>query len=108
MELLHGEQVVWRGRPSPRASVAFLARWGTVSLVPGVLATVLSVKGLPTVLALGDWWVVSIVLVLLVMARGARSCAIRGDSRSRTCASSSGTASSPAPSKPRRSRGFKT
>jgi len=69
MELLHGEQVVWRGRPSPRASVAFLARWGTVSLVPGVLATVLSVKGLPTVLALGDWWVVSIVLVLLVMAR---------------------------------------
>jgi uncharacterized membrane protein YdbT with pleckstrin-like domain len=69
MELLHGERVIWRGRPSPRASLAVVARWGTASLIPAVLATVLSVKGAPTVLALGDWWVISIVLVLLVAVR---------------------------------------
>lgn len=69
MELLRGEQVIWRGQPSPRSSVAFFARWGTLSLVPGVLATVLSAKGAPTVLSLGDWWVISLVLVVLVAIR---------------------------------------
>ena len=69
MELLRGEQVIWRGQPSPRASLAFFARWGTLSLVPAVAATVLWAKGMPTGLSVGDWWVVSIVLVVLVVIR---------------------------------------
>lgn len=69
MELLGGEQVLWRGQPSPRASVAFFARWGTLSLVPAVLATILWANGASTGLSIGDWWVFSIVLVLLVIVR---------------------------------------
>jgi uncharacterized membrane protein YdbT with pleckstrin-like domain len=69
VELLQGEQVIWRGQPSPRSSVGFLARWGTLSLVPAVLATVLWAKGAPTGLSVGDWWVISIVLVVLVITR---------------------------------------
>ncbi len=69
MELLRDEQVIWRGQPSPRSSVAFFARWGTVSLLPAVLATILWRNGAPTGLSVGDWWVVSIVLVVLVILR---------------------------------------
>lgn len=69
MELLSGEQVLWRGQPSPRASVAFFARWGTLSLVPAVLATILWANGASTGLSIGDWWVISVVLVLVVIVR---------------------------------------
>ena len=69
MELLRGDQVIWRGQPSPRSSVAFFARWGTLSLVPGVAATMLWDKGAPTGFSVGDWWVISIVLVVLVVIR---------------------------------------
>jgi len=69
VELLRGEQVIWRGQPSPRSSVAFFARWGTLSLVPAVAATMLWDKGAPTGLSVGDWWVISIVLVVLVIIR---------------------------------------
>ena len=69
MELLQGEQVIWRGQPSPRSSVAFFARWGTLSLVPAVVATMLWDKGAPTGFSAGDWWVISIVLVVLVIIR---------------------------------------
>ena len=61
--------MIWRGQPSPRASLAFFARWGTLSLVPAAAATVLWAKGMPTGLSVGDWWVVSIVLVVLVVIR---------------------------------------
>ena len=69
MELLRGEQVIWRGQPSPRSSVAFFARWGTLSLVPAIVATILWDKGAPTGFSAGDWWVISIVLVVLVIIR---------------------------------------
>jgi len=49
--------------------VAFFARWGTLSLLPAVLATVLWANGGPTGLSIGDWWVISIVLVVLVIIR---------------------------------------
>ncbi len=71
MELAQGEQVIWRGQPSPRSSVAFFTRWGTLSLVPAVVATMLWDKGAPTGLSVGDWWVISIVLVVLVIIRDA-------------------------------------
>ncbi len=69
MELLRDEHVVWRGQPSPRSSVAFFARWGSLSLLPAVLATVLWSNGSPTGLSIGDWWVISIVLVVIVIIR---------------------------------------
>jgi uncharacterized membrane protein YdbT with pleckstrin-like domain len=69
VDLLQGEQILYRGQPSPRSSVAFFARWGTLALVPGVLATVLAANGWPTVLSLGDWWVITIVLLVLVIIR---------------------------------------
>lgn len=69
MELLRGEQVLYSGQPSPRASIAFFARWGTLALVPGILASVLAANGWPTLLSLGDWWVISAVLVVMVIIR---------------------------------------
>jgi uncharacterized membrane protein YdbT with pleckstrin-like domain len=69
VDLLEGEQVTWRGQPSPRSSVAYFARWGTLSLVPAVAATILWAKGAPTGVSAGDWWVVSIVLLVLVIIR---------------------------------------
>jgi uncharacterized membrane protein YdbT with pleckstrin-like domain len=69
MKLLRGEHVIWRGQPSPRSSVTFFARWGTLSIVPAVVATVLWARGAPTGPSVGDWWVASIVLVVLVIIR---------------------------------------
>ena len=69
MQLLRSEQVLYSGQPSPRASIAFFARWGTLALVPGILATILSGNGWPTLLPLGDWWVISAVVLVLVIIR---------------------------------------
>ncbi len=69
MELLQGEQILYRGQPSPRSSIAFFARWGTLALIPGVLATILAANGWPTLLSVGDWWVITIVLLVLVIIR---------------------------------------
>jgi uncharacterized membrane protein YdbT with pleckstrin-like domain len=69
VELLRDEQVIWRGQPSARSSVAFFARWGTLSLMPAVLATILWSNGSPTGLSIGDWWVISLVLVVMVIFR---------------------------------------
>ncbi len=69
VELLQGEQILYRGQPSPRSSIAFFARWGTLALVPGVLATIIAANGWPTVLSVGDWWVITIVLLVLVIIR---------------------------------------
>jgi uncharacterized membrane protein YdbT with pleckstrin-like domain len=69
VDLLAGEVVLYAGQPSPRSSIAFFARWGTLALLPGILASVAAVNGVPTVLSLGDWWVISLVLLVLVIIR---------------------------------------
>ena len=64
MDLLDGESLIWSGRPSWRAMVAFYIRWGLLSLVP--LAVVIIADG-----PLGrDWsytWFVLITIVALVL-----------------------------------------
>ena len=45
VELLEGETVLWRGRPSWRSMVAFYIKWGLLALVPGVLAQIISSAG---------------------------------------------------------------
>jgi membrane protein YdbS with pleckstrin-like domain len=71
VDLLQGERIVYQGQPSARASAAFFARWGTLGLLPGIVASVMAANGIATGLSLVDWWVVSLVLVVLVIIRNA-------------------------------------
>ncbi|MFN8111047.1 MAG: PH domain-containing protein [Thermoleophilia bacterium] len=68
MDLVQGERVLYAGRPSPRGSVGFYLRWGLLALIPGVLASVVSGAGGGTGLSVGQWWLVTIVLLALVVA----------------------------------------
>jgi uncharacterized membrane protein YdbT with pleckstrin-like domain len=69
VDLLQGERIIYQGQPSPRASVAFFARWGTLSLVPGIVASVMAANHIATGLSVVDWWVVSLVLIVAVIVR---------------------------------------
>ena len=69
MELIPGEQILYRGRPSPRSSVAFFLKWGALALFPGVLFTIISRAGGGTGLPLWQWWLITILLLLLVIIR---------------------------------------
>ena len=67
MQLIEGESVVWQGRPSWRAMLAYYVVWGLASLVPLALAIVV---GQTTSISLEGWGslvaVVALLLVLLV------------------------------------------
>jgi uncharacterized membrane protein YdbT with pleckstrin-like domain len=69
MELLEGEKVLWRGRPTWRAYIGFFMKWGVLALVPGVVIEVLkdtAWDGAPRV-----WgWLVTLVLLVLVLLVG--------------------------------------
>lgn len=71
MQLLRGEQIIFAGRPSPRASLGFFLRWGAVSMLPALIATYLWAHNDPTWLSLTDWWGISLLLVALVFVRNA-------------------------------------
>lgn len=78
MDLHPGERLIYRGRPSPLSSIAYFLRWGPLALLPGVAATGASMLGAETGLPLYQWWLVSLVLLLAVVARDAvRRAAVR-------------------------------
>jgi uncharacterized membrane protein YdbT with pleckstrin-like domain len=62
MELMDGETVIWHGRPSWRASIAFYLKWGVPSLVPAVATLIWGEHRLLGVAAT----VVLLALVLLI------------------------------------------
>jgi uncharacterized membrane protein YdbT with pleckstrin-like domain len=65
MELLEGEKVLWRGRPTWRAYLGFFLKWGVLALAVGVVIEVLKDTvwdGAPRV-----WgWAATVVLLLLI------------------------------------------
>jgi len=78
MDLHPGEQLLYQGRPSPLSSVGYFLRWGTLALVPGVAASVIAGLDGETGLPLYQWWLISVVLLLLVLIRDAiRRIAVR-------------------------------
>lgn len=68
MDLVEGERVLWQGRPSWRAQTGYFLRWGGLAIVPGVLATVIDGYGGATGLALWQWLLVSLALLIVVAA----------------------------------------
>lgn len=78
MELHEGERLLYQGRPAARSSISFFIRWGSLALLPGVLATVLDRLDVATGLDLYQWWMISILLLLIVIIRDAiRRVAVR-------------------------------
>lgn len=70
MELLEGEKVLWRGRPTWRAYIGFYLKYGALALVIGVVVEVLrdtSWNGAPR----GWAWGITAILLLLVAIVGA-------------------------------------
>jgi uncharacterized membrane protein YdbT with pleckstrin-like domain len=63
MELLPGERVLWSGHPAWTAQIGFIAKWGTLALIPALLAAFAPMPG-----STGRWVGLSIVLVMLVVA----------------------------------------
>jgi uncharacterized membrane protein YdbT with pleckstrin-like domain len=69
MELLEGEKVLWRGRPTWRAYIGYFLKFGFLALVIGVVGEVLKDtiwSGSPR----GYAWGITVVLLLLVVAVG--------------------------------------
>ena len=69
MELIPGEQILYQGRPSPRSSVSFFLKWGSLALLPGVLFSVLDGAGAATLLPVWQWWAITVILLALVVVR---------------------------------------
>ncbi len=67
MELSGDEQVLWQGRPSWRAHLSFFVVWVPLALVPAIIASILSANGQGTGLPVWQWFLISIVLILLVL-----------------------------------------
>ncbi|MEZ5102562.1 MAG: PH domain-containing protein [Thermoleophilia bacterium] len=58
-DLMQGEDLIWRGRPSWRSMMAFYAKWTILALVP--LVVVLVVRGVSD----ADWpWWIGLVITL--------------------------------------------
>jgi uncharacterized membrane protein YdbT with pleckstrin-like domain len=69
MELLEGEQVLWRGRPTWRAYIGYFLKYGVLALSIGVIVEVLKDtvwSGAPR--AYG--WAVTVLLLLIVALVG--------------------------------------
>lgn len=69
MELYPGEQELFVGRPSPRSSVGFFLTWIVPALAPGIIASLLASMDVETWLTVWQWWLISLLLVLVMIAR---------------------------------------
>jgi membrane protein YdbS with pleckstrin-like domain len=68
MDLVEGEQLLWRGHPSWRAHIWWLLRWGLVALLPVIIAGALRAGDEGTGLPYWQWVVISLALLVLVVA----------------------------------------
>ncbi len=71
MDLHQNESLLYRGRPSPKSSLAFFLRWGLLALLPGIVASALAAADVGTGLPVYQWWLITLLLVLLVVVRDA-------------------------------------
>jgi uncharacterized membrane protein YdbT with pleckstrin-like domain len=68
MDLLPGERVIFEGRPSWRSQLSHFITWVPLALVPVIVAVILDRNDLDTWLPVWQWFMVSVVLVILVVA----------------------------------------
>lgn len=68
MDLLPGERVLFEGHPSWRSQLAFFLLWVPLALAPVVVAVALDANGAGTGLPVWQWFLVSAVLVVIVVA----------------------------------------
>jgi len=67
MELLQGEEIVWRGHPSWRAFLGWYVFWVAAALVPVAIAGILKAYDKGTGLEYWQWILISLGLVALVI-----------------------------------------
>ena len=67
MDLLPGERVLYQGRPSWRAQMSHFAVWIPLALVPFIVAAILAANDIGTGLPVWQWFMVSLVLVVVVV-----------------------------------------
>lgn len=68
MELLEGETIVWRGKPSWRGNIGWYIVWIGLALVPAVLAGLVKASDREPWGGYWKWILVTVLLVLLVIA----------------------------------------
>ena len=44
MELSQGESLIWEGRPSWRAMLAYYVKWGVLALLPAIVVAILNAR----------------------------------------------------------------
>jgi uncharacterized membrane protein YdbT with pleckstrin-like domain len=71
VELIAGETILFRGRPSWKSSIGFFMKWGFLAIVPAIVAIVLSSFDTETGLPIWQWVLISLLLVALVILRDA-------------------------------------
>ncbi len=69
MDLLSGESLIWRGRPSWRSMLAFYIKWGVVALLP-VVVVVVANAFLDQAWGWGWFVLATIVMLVLIFAIG--------------------------------------
>lgn len=67
MDLLHGERIIFEGRPSWRSQLSHFAKWLPVAVAPLVISAILAANGIGTWLPVWEWFLVSAVLVVVVI-----------------------------------------
>lgn len=67
MELHENEQLMWRGHPSARSSVAFFLKWGFLAILPVSIAGLLKLGDRGTGIDYWKWVLISVVLLVLVV-----------------------------------------
>jgi uncharacterized membrane protein YdbT with pleckstrin-like domain len=70
VELLDGEEILWKGRPSWRSMVTFYLKWFVVALIPGVVAQVLETTGAVHDARTTYFWGLTAILLLLTVLMG--------------------------------------
>jgi len=68
VELLQGEQVIWRGHPSWRSHLGFYLLWIPLALLPVIIAGLLRYFDKDTGLPYWQWILISVLLLVIVLA----------------------------------------
>lgn len=67
MELHDQEELIWRGHPSARSSIAFYIKWGFLALLPAIVTGILRLNDRGTGFAYWKWVAISLGLLFIVV-----------------------------------------
>ena len=66
MEMQENEQLIWRGHPSARSSIAWYLKWGFLAILPAAIAGIFKANDRGTGIAYWKWTVIALGLLALV------------------------------------------